>query len=38
MNSNTRTELSEIGELGLIERLKAFLPSKSENIIKYCGR
>jgi thiamine-monophosphate kinase len=37
MSSSIRTELSEIGEFGLIDRLKAFLPSKSENVLKSIG-
>ncbi|HSY60702.1 MAG TPA: thiamine-phosphate kinase [Cytophaga sp.] len=37
MNSSKRTELSEIGEFGLIERLKAYLPAKSDKIIKSIG-
>ena len=37
MNSTKRTELSEIGEFGLIERLKGFLPPKSDKIIKSIG-
>jgi len=37
MNSSKRTELSEIGEFGLIERLKGYLPAKSDKIIKSIG-
>lgn len=37
MNSTKRTELSEIGEFGLIDRLKAYLPAKSDKIIKSIG-
>ncbi|WP_018343553.1 thiamine-phosphate kinase [Cytophaga aurantiaca] len=37
MNNTKRTELSEIGEFGLIDRLKAYLPAKSDKIIKSIG-
>lgn len=37
MNSSRRTELSEIGEFGLIDRLKEFLPAKSDKVIKSIG-
>ncbi len=37
MNTSKRTELSEIGEFGLIDRLKEFLPAKSETILKSIG-
>lgn len=37
MSNSTRTELSEIGEFGLIDRLKMLLPSKSQNIVKSIG-
>lgn len=37
MNNSNRTELSEIGEFGLIERLKEFLPAKSDKILKSIG-
>jgi len=37
MNSSKRTELSEIGEFGLIERLKGYFPAKSDKIIKSIG-
>jgi len=37
MNESKRTELSEIGEFGLIDRLKEFLPAKSDKIVKSIG-
>ena len=37
MTTAKRTELSEIGEFGLIERLKGFLLPKSSNVIKSIG-
>lgn len=37
MNNTKRTELSEIGEFGLIDRLKDYLPAKSDKIIKSIG-
>jgi thiamine-monophosphate kinase len=37
MNNPKRTELSEIGEFGLIDRLKEFFPAKSSKIIKSIG-
>lgn len=37
MNNTKRTELSEIGEFGLIDRLKEYLPVKSDKIIKSIG-
>jgi len=37
MNTSKRTELSEIGEFGLIDRLKEFLPARSETILKSIG-
>jgi len=37
MNNSQRTELSEIGEFGLIDRLKEFLPAKSDKIVKSIG-
>ncbi|ABG59775.1 thiamine-phosphate kinase [Cytophaga hutchinsonii] len=37
MDSSKRTELSEIGEFGLIDRLKEFLPAKSDKVIKSIG-
>lgn len=37
MDSSKRTELSEIGEFGLIDRLKEFLPAKSDKIVKSIG-
>jgi thiamine-monophosphate kinase len=37
MNNTKRTELSEIGEFGLIDRLKEYLPAKSDKIIKSIG-
>ena len=37
MDSSKRTELSDIGEFGLIDRLKEFLPAKSDKVIKSIG-
>ncbi len=37
MNNPKRTELSEIGEFGLIDRLKEFFPAKSSKIVKSIG-
>lgn len=37
MNNSKRTELSEIGEFGLIDRLKEFLPAKSDKVVKSIG-
>ena len=37
MNNSKRTELSEIGEFGLIDRLKEFFPAKSSKIVKSIG-
>jgi thiamine-monophosphate kinase len=37
MNTSNRTELSEIGEFGLIDRLKEYLPAKSEAVVKSIG-
>ncbi len=37
MTTPVRTEVSEIGEFGLIDRLKAFLPAQSSAIIRSIG-
>ena len=37
MTTAKRTELSEIGEFGLIERLRGFLPAKSSNTLQSIG-